>query len=138
MKKKFTVLWSHVSFAILLISSLGTVIAIYPDECGHILAGAAVIAVWASLITLNSMALHDNLHKAEGFNAALRVQADLSIHCRRICQRRREGRDELEESQVSSKPLGETSSIKLDDIEIQVTPATVRQQSEEYRNYKSV
>ena len=85
LKNNFTVLWSHVSFAILLIGALGVAIAVHIDNFIFYIIGAVVVALWVSLLTLNSMSIHSTLSKNDGFYAALRSQADWSNLCRRKC-----------------------------------------------------
>ena len=85
-KTKFTVLWSHISFAILLSGSLCTAEAIYRDNRVFHIASAVLIALWASFVVHNLIAIHDTLKADESFYAALRVQADWTILCRKRCQ----------------------------------------------------
>ena len=73
LKNKFTVLWSHVSFSILLAGALATVVAVYMDNYIYYIAGAITVAIWASNATLNSMTIHDKLRRADGFWAAMRA-----------------------------------------------------------------
>ena len=73
LKSKFTVLWSHISFAILLVAALGISIAMYVENYVYTFVGCVAVAAWASLVTLNSMAIHDSVGKTEGFYAAVRA-----------------------------------------------------------------
>lgn len=86
LKSKFTVVWSHVCFGILLTCALGTAIAVYTDSFIYYIAGAGTVAIWASIVTNNLMAIHDKLCKTDGFYAAMRSQADWSILFRWKCK----------------------------------------------------
>ena len=86
-KTQFTVLWSHISFVILLSGALCTAAAIYSDNRVFHIAGAVLIALRSSFVVHNLIAIHDTLKADESFFAALRVQADWTILCRKRCQR---------------------------------------------------
>ena len=85
MKKNFTIIWSHVSFMLLLSCTLGTALGIYQQDYVLYIAGAGVITLVTSLVTFHTIALLDELTKEAGFYAAFRVQTDLLILCKKHC-----------------------------------------------------
>ena len=57
LKQKFTFLWSHTSYAILLASALGTAEAVYTENFAYHIVSAVVVTIWASIIVQNYMAI---------------------------------------------------------------------------------
>lgn len=86
-KQEFTILWSHVSFLILLAGALGTAEAVFSENGIYHIASAIFVAFWSSFVVNNLVAIQSDLAADESFYAALRAQADWSILCRTRCRR---------------------------------------------------
>ena len=73
LKERLTTLYSHIWIGLMLIVSLGGSIALFPDFYIYFLVSAGYVALWASFLTHNLMALNETLEINESFYAALVV-----------------------------------------------------------------
>ena len=73
MNEYFTTLYSHIFLGIVLASALGCSIALYTDYYMSFIGAASYVALWASFISHNLMAISDSLKKSESFYCALIV-----------------------------------------------------------------
>jgi len=73
LKERLSTLYSHIWIGLMLLASLGCSIALFTDYYIYFLVSAACVAVWASFLVHNLMALSDSLELNESFYAALIV-----------------------------------------------------------------
>ena len=73
LKERISSLYSHIWIGLTLLASLGCSIALFIDHYIYFLVSAACVAVWASFLVHNLMALDETLEINESFYAALIV-----------------------------------------------------------------
>ena len=73
----------------MLIASLSFSIALFTDYYMYLLVSAACVAVQASFVVHNLIALSASLELNEGFYAALIVQTDLTLLIRSFIEKRK-------------------------------------------------
>ena len=73
LNEHFTILYSHIFFGIVLVCVLGCSIGLYLHHYINFIYVAIYVSIWASFISLNLMALRENLKKNESFYTALIV-----------------------------------------------------------------
>ena len=79
LKEHFSTGYSHLLYSIFLATALGCSIGLFPDMYITLIGLAVYVALWASFISHNLMALRPTLKQNETFYTALRIQTDFTI-----------------------------------------------------------